>query len=216
MPKRIDYTPYDIEQMSSREVRKVYSELRKVAYMRQKRLKEAFPESALAGTGKYWRFPMTKNLSDAGVASALADVSFFLKNPLTTVREQRKQLEDLAEDFEDRFKIDIPKDQIPAFFDFMDELRARYGAKLVDSARVASLFDIMQRKNISQENVLKNFSYFLENRLDIDELEIPERKRKYTARDFQKKGIDPEAELNRRKPKKQPTRTYTRSYKRKR
>lgn len=216
MPKRIDYTPYDIEHMSSKEVRKVYSELRKVAYMRQKRLKQSFPESALAGTGKYWRFPMTKNLSDAGVAAALADVSFFLKNPLTTVKAQRKHLEELAEDFAGKFGIDIPKKDIPKFFNFLDELRARYGAKMVDSERVAEVFEQMQRKNISSENIMKNFAFYLENLDEIKDLNIPNRKRKYTARDFQKYGIGEDEELSRRKPEKQPTRTYTRSYKRKR
>lgn len=212
MAKRIDYTPYDIEQMSSREVRKVCSELRKVAYMRQKRLKQSFPESALAGTGKYWRFPMTKNLSDAGVAAALADVSLYLKNPLTTVRAQRKQLEDLAEDFADKFGIDIPKKDIPKFFNFLDELRARYGAKMVDSERVAEVFEQMQRKNISIENIMKNFAYYMENLDEIKDLNIPNRKRKYTARDFQKYGIGEDEELKRRKPEKQPARKYKRKY----
>lgn len=212
MPKRIDYTPYDIEQMSSREVRKVYSELRKVAYMRQKRLKQSFSESALAGTGKYWRFPMTKNLSDAGVASALADVSLYLKNPLTTVRAQRKQLEELAEDFAGKFGIDIPKKDIPKFFNFLDELRARYGAKMVDSERVAEVFDQMQRKNISSENIMKNFTFYMENLDEIRDIDIPNRKRKYTARDFQKYGIGADEELNRRKPEKQPARKYKRKY----
>ena len=212
MAKRIDYTPYDIEQMSSREVRKVYSELRKVAYMRQKRLKQSFPESALAGTGKYWRFPMTKNLSDAGVASALADVSLYLKNPLTTVRAQRKQLEELAEDFAGKFGIDIPKKDIPKFFNFLDELRARYGAKMVDSERIAEVFEQMQRKNISSENIMKNFTFYMENLDEIKDLKIPNRKRKYTARDFQKYGIGEDEELNRRKPEKQPARKYKRKY----
>lgn len=206
--RRIDYTPYDIEQMSAREVRKVYSELRKVAYMRQKRLKQSFPESGLTGTGKYWRFPMTKNLSDAGAAAALADVSLFLKNPLTTVRAQRKQLEELSETFSERFGITIPKNLIPQFFSFMDELRARYGAKMVDSERVADLFEQMQRKNISQENVMKNFSFFMENLDEIKDMTIPKRKRQYTARDFQRFNIDPEATLSKRKPTKQHTRNY--------
>ena len=183
--KRVDYTPIQIEEMSPKEIRKTYSELRKVATLRQKRLKAAFPRSALTGTGKWWKFPATKSMkSTQKVAEALAEVSRFLTNPLSTVTAQKKQIKELHEEFAARFGIEVPKEEIPEFFNFMDELRARYGAKMVDSKRTAELFQEMQRKNISKENVMKNFGFFMENLDDIKLLDIKKHKRGITAREL--------------------------------
>ena len=202
--KRVDYTPIQIEEMSPKEIRKTYSELRKVATLRQKRLKTAFPHSALTGTGKWWKFPTTKSMkSTQKVAEALAEVSRFLTNPLSTVGGQREQLEDIYKTFAEDFKIELPKDDIPMFFNFLDELRARYGAKMVDSLRVAELFQEMQRTNISRENIMKNFGFFMENLDDIKLLDIEKHKRGITARELRDKYFigDPYEDFNASKPK---------------
>lgn len=201
--KRVDYTPIQIEEMSPKEIRKTYSELRKVATLRQKRLKTAFPRSALTGTGKWWKFPTTKSLkSTQKVAEALAEVSRFLTNPLSTVTAQKKQIRELHEEFADRFGIEVPKEEIPEFFNFMDELRARYGARMVDSKRTAELFQEMQRKNISKENIMKNFGYFMENLDDIKLLDIKKHKRGITARELRDRYFvgDPYEDFNASKP----------------
>ena len=208
--KRVDYTPIQIEEMSPKEIRKTYSELRKVATLRQKRLKAAFPRSALTGTGKWWKFPTTKSMkSTQKVAEALAEVSRFLTNPLSTVTAQKKQIQELHEEFAGKFGIEISKEEIPQFFGFMDELRARYGAKMVDSARVAEAFQMIQKKNISMENVKKEFSFYMEHMTDIDKLKLnPDRKRKYTSTELRAKlrgiGIYDVEERQTRKPEKRP------------
>lgn len=201
--KRVDYTPIQIEEMSPKEIRKTYSELRKVATLRQKRLKAAFPRSALTGTGKWWKFPTTKSMkSTQKVAEALAEVSRFLTNPLSTVTAQKKQIQELHEEFAARFGIEVTKEEIPEFFNFMDELRARYGAKMVDSKRTAELFREMQRKNISKENIMKNFGFFMENLDDIKLLDIKKHKRGITARELRDKYFigDPYEDFSASKP----------------
>lgn len=201
--KRIDYTPIQIEEMSPKEIRKTYAELRKVATLRQKRLKAAFPRSALTGTGKWWKFPTTKSMkSTQKVAEALAEVSRFLTNPLSTVTAQKKQIQELHEEFAARFGIEVSKEEIPQFFNFMDELRARYGAKMVDSKRTAELFREMQRKNISKENIMKNFGFFMENLDDIKLLDIKKHKRGITARELRDKYFigDPYEDFSASKP----------------
>lgn len=183
--KRFDYTPLDIEQMTRKEIRKTYSELRKVATLRQKRLKAAFPRSALTGTGKWWKFPATKSMkSTQKVAEALAEVSRFLTNPLTTVKAQKSMIEELGTNFAGMFKIQLPKSEIPVFFDFIDELRARYEAKMVDSKRVAQVYQQMQRMNISEENIKKNLGFFLENLEKIKKLKPSNRQRPFTAKEL--------------------------------
>ena len=201
--KRVDYTPIQIEEMSPKEIRKTYSELRKVATLRQKRLKTAFPRSSFTGTGKWWKFPTTKSMkSTQKVAEALAEVSRFLTNPLSTVTAQKKQIQELHEEFAARFGIEVTKEEIPEFFNFMDELRARYGAKMVDSKRTAELFREMQRKNISKENIMKNFGFFMENLDDIKLLDIKKHKRGITARELRDKYFigDPYEDFSASKP----------------
>ena len=201
--KRVDYTPIQIEEMSPKEIRKTYAELRKVATLRQKRLKAAFPRSALTGTGKWWKFPTTKSMkSTQKVAEALAEVSRFLTNPLSTVTAQKKQIQELREEFAARFGIEVSKEEIPEFFNFMDELRARYGAKMVDSKRTAELFQEMQRTNISRENIMKNFGFFMENLDDIKLLDIKKHKRGITARELRDRYFvgDPYEDFSASKP----------------
>ena len=207
--KRFDYTPLDIEGMTTKEVRKTYSELRKVATLRQKRLGKVFPESSFVKNKKWWNFPTTKSMSDKKVREALANVSTFLTNPLTTVKEQRKQIKEFNERIFNKYHIDIPEKDIPEFADFLDELRARYGAKMVDSARVAEAFQMIQKKNISMENVKKEFSFYMEHMTDFDKLKLnPDRKRKYTSTELRAKlrsiGIYDVEERQTRKPEKRP------------
>lgn len=183
--KRIDYTPLDIEQMTRKEIRKTYSELRKIAKLRQKRLKAAFPRSALTGTGKWWKFPTTKSMkSTQKVAEALAEVSRFLTNPLTTVKEQKSMIKELGGNFAGMFGINLSKDEIPVFFNFLDELRARYDSKMVDSKRVAQVYQQMQRVNISADNIMKNLGFYLENLEKIKKLKPSKRKRPFTAKEL--------------------------------
>lgn len=186
--KRIDYTPLDIEQMSPREIRKAYSELRKIAKLRQLRLRAAFPHSSFAKNKKWWKFPTTKSMkSTQKVAEQLAEVSRYLTNKLTLVREQRKMLEELSKGFVNMFKINIPKKEIPHFFEFLDELRSRYDAKMVDSLRVAELFQAMQQSNISEKNIYEEFSFYIEHLDTIKELKLKKRIRPWTAKTIRAK-----------------------------
>ena len=201
--KRVDYTPIQIEEMSPKEIRKTYAELRKVATLRQKRLKSAFPRSALTGTGKWWKFPTTKSMkSTQKVAEALAEVSRFLTNPLTTVKAQKSMIEELGTNFAGMFGIQLPKSEIPVFFDFIDELRARYDAKMVDSKRVAQVYQQMQRVNISEENIKKNLGFYLENLEKIKKLKPTKRQRPFTAKELRDRYNigDPNETFNTSKP----------------
>jgi hypothetical protein len=181
--RRIDYTPADIMEMSDREVRKVYSELRKTVYMRQKRLKEQFPLSSFIGTGKYWKFPKTKDLSTEEVRGELAEASRFLQSDLSTIKGQRERAEEIHELFQSKYEIDIPPEDVPRFMDFLDDLEARYGAKVLGSEQMAKVFKEMERKNISRANVLTNYEYYLKHQKEIAEnKKLNARSRPFTAR----------------------------------
>lgn len=179
--RRVDYTPADIMEMSDREVRKVYSELRKTVYMRQKRLREEFPDSSFTGTGDYWKFPKTRDLTTEEVRGELAEASRFLQSDLSTITGQRERIEDIRESFRDLYDIDIPAKDVPRFMDFMDELRARYGAKVLSSDRVMKMFKEMERKNVSRANVIRNFEFYMNHLKEIEALDVKARQRPYTA-----------------------------------
>ena len=86
------YSPYQISSMKESDIRKAYSELRSVANKRLSRL-ENQGLGMTARTG--YRFPTIKNIeesSKATIASELADVSKFLRDPRTTVTGEKEFL----------------------------------------------------------------------------------------------------------------------------
>ena len=159
---RFSYTPSQIARMPEREVRKIYSEYRKIANKRAARLRGA-------GYGMYEsaqkKFAKTRDLDAQEVRAAFAEVNMYLRDVRTKVRALRTyetgQLEQLHEHGYDF----INKSNFKQFTDFMEWARARSGSndRIFKSDRVAELFEQKERLKISANALQKNFDYYLEH-----------------------------------------------------
>lgn len=184
---RIAYTPADIEQMGAKEVRKTYTQLRRIAKARLKYLNKVFPNNAYQ---KAWKNEMPELKSMKRISTVrehLAEISRFLRQG-TTVTRYRERLENIRNDIFRITKVDLPLDKIDDFLEFEEDLINRYGAKVLDSDEVASLYKLALDTNISTANILKEYSFYKKNKEELkmhaDKLLTKEghkRSRKWTA-----------------------------------
>lgn len=163
------YTPYQMSRMSEKEIRAAYSELRSVANKRLGRL-EAQGLNMTARTG--YRFPTIRSIEEssrATIASELADVSKFLKDERTTVRGEKKFLNDFQEMMIDKGYGDLVEtpDEIYKTIEFLEELREIHKDKILPSGDTLDALQEAERLNISKDKLIENIDIFASH---LDEL----------------------------------------------
>ena len=159
------YTPYQMSRMTDKEIRAAYSELRSVANKRLARL-QAQDLNMTARTG--YRFPTIKSIEEssrATVASELADVSKFLRDERTTVRGEKKFLNDFQEMMTEKGFSDLVEtpDEIYRTLDFLDQMREVYGDKIYSSGDALDALQEAERLNIPKEKLIDNLDMFISN-----------------------------------------------------
>lgn len=166
---RFSYTPSQIARMPEREVRKIYSEYRKIANKRAARLRGA-------GYGMYESsqklFRKTKDLDAQEVRAAFAEVNMYLRDVRTKVRALRRYETDQLQQLHEHGYDFINKQNFKQFTDFIEWARARSGSndRIFKSDRVAELFEQKERLKISANALQKNFDYYLEHLDKIKEV----------------------------------------------
>lgn len=163
------YSPYQLSKMSDAAIRKAYSELRSVANKRLGRL-EAQGLNMTARTG--YRFPTIKSIEESSrstVASELADVSKFLRDERTTVRGEKKFLNDFQEMMTDKGYADLVEtpDEIYKTIEFLEDLREAHKDKILPSGDALDALQEAERLNISKDKLLDNIDFFVSH---LDEL----------------------------------------------
>ena len=164
------YSPYQISNMSESAIRKAYSELRSVANKRLGRLEQQ-GLGMTARTG--YKFPTIKNIeesSKATIASELADVSKFLRDPRTTVTGEKEFLKNFKEMMTEKGYSDLvetPED-IYKTLQFMEEIRDTNNNRLLPSGDVLDVMQQAERLKIPMEKLKDNIDIFVQH---LDELE---------------------------------------------
>lgn len=152
------FSPFQIGQMTNKQIRQEYSKLRSVANKRLGRLQAA----GLGDRGNY-RFPVIKGRDNAQIAADLADVSRFLRDPRTTVTGERQFVKQEIKMLHDRGYDFVDRTNFYDFIKFMEEKREEVGNKLFDSGDAADVFNEGQRLNIPADVLRKNFDFFADN-----------------------------------------------------
>ena len=168
--KRKLYSPYQISNMSESAIRKAYSELRSVANKRLSRLeKQGLGMTARTG----YKFPTIRNIeesSKATIASELADVSKFLRDPRTTVSGEKQFLNNFWEMMTEKGYADLvdTPDDIYKTLEFMEEIRDTNNNRLLPSGDVLDVLQQAERLKIPTEKLKDNIDIFVQH---LDELE---------------------------------------------
>lgn len=157
------FTPYQLSKMTDAAIRKAYSSLRSVANKRLVRL-ESQGLGKTARTG--YKFPTIKSIeesSKATVASMLADVSKFLRDERTTVRGEKKFLNDFQEMMTEKGFGDLVEtpDEIYRTLEFLEELREVYDDKMFSSGDALDALQEAERLNIPKDKLFDNIDMFI-------------------------------------------------------
>ena len=159
---RFSYTPSQIARMPEKQVRKLYSEFRKIANKRAARMRRAGYDKYEASKAY---FEKTKDLSGAEVRAAFADVNIYLRDKRTKIKSLKEYEADQIATLHEHGYDFVNKSNFKEFTDFMEWAKARSGSndRIFKSDRVAELFEQKERLKISANALQKNFDHYLEN-----------------------------------------------------
>jgi len=150
--------PQTISDLTPREMKQAYSELRSIARKRADRL-EAQGYGAV-------RFPQVKQIMHEDLADLLAELSYYLRSgqsQLKIVRAEKEQAT-LAEHGY------IIQD-VREFGRFMDEMRYRYrNRKLPDSGTFADIYKQAERRKMSVNTLEREFGKWLDDAEEAEKL----------------------------------------------
>ena len=141
--------PQSISDLSVKEMKRAYSELRSIARKRADRLEAAGFQAT--------RFDPVSNVDPDDLEYELARVAAYLRSPGSRVMTARKEKEQITlaargyniEDFN-------------AFGDFMDEIRYRFkGRKMGDSDPYVQIYDAAEKRNMTIKTLQREFGKYL-------------------------------------------------------
>ena len=149
MAKWSNINPQTASEMSPREIRKTYSELRSIARKRADRLEaEGF---------KTRRFEPVANIDAADLEQELVKVAYYLRDPGSSVRVARKEQEQVtmaARGYNIR--------DFNEFGKFMDQIRYRFRGRVMDdSDPYAQIYDAAEKRQMSVKTLQREFGKYM-------------------------------------------------------
>lgn len=176
------FTPYQLASMTDAAIRKEYSKLRSIANKRLSRLQaQNLGKTARSG----YRFPTIKDIessSRATVASELADVSRFLRDPRTTVTGEKSFLENFKEMMSEKGYADLVEtpDDVYKVLEFMEEIREENNNKVLPSGDALDALQQAQRLKIPMERFKENIDLFVQHLDDLENVQPTKGGRKFS------------------------------------
>ena len=181
MKKNKLFFPSDIAKMSKAEMHKEYSKLRSIANKRIGRLAE---QNLGAGRSKFATIQQIVESTKWNIESQLAEVSKFLRSDRTTVKGEKKFLNDFKRNMEEKGYGDLvqsPKD-IYNMIDFMEHMREQYGDKVFDSGDAMDVLQETERLNIPISKVKEYYEDFASNLSELENMPTPKSGRAMSAK----------------------------------
>ena len=173
----IAYTPrgWMYGDVEPADMKKEYQRLRKVANERLRKLKKA----GYSNLETYKRFKSSfpeysRIRTNNALGIHLADVRHFLELQTSRVGAVHKIERQILKSLHESGYTFVNKDNLKAFGDFMDAVRAKYNGLIYGSDQVADLFGAAIKKELEPVQLLQDFEYWQEN---VYELEKSRQKR---------------------------------------
>lgn len=156
-PRNIQYALSDKEERAN--ILRDYSEMRKIANRRLENFKGTEWESSKQykmNAGKYKKISDIKD--DAELAHLLTELHGFVTSSTSTVTGLKQQRNRTIETLHERGYTFINKGNLRQFGEFMEDIRQRQIASLYDSARLADVFHMAEKRGINPEDLAERFS----------------------------------------------------------
>ena len=175
--------------LTPKEIRSHYSYLRKMANKRLQNFVGSEFEDAqsyIKNVGKF--VPLSEINNERELMFKLYEVNKFIRARSSSVTGLKQIRNETIETFHDRGLTWINKNNIKQFGDYMEYMRAKYGAKQFDSERAAELFGMIanDRVGLNVEDVQQDFKYWAKHADELAQLPKNISKKIKSSKDFQK------------------------------
>lgn len=208
-----DYNPITLARRPESELRQEYTRLRRTARDRMRRIEKStdFGDSPVVSNNKAWLDVPPSEIPAADLPSVLSRVESLLEAKTGTLTGLRRQRALTIESLKSSGVRGINNQNFGAFTKFMNKtqsFREAYipypkrakGSEARDAARQIRprMFTLMQKGNISESAIMKEFQFFRDNLDKIEKLVREgslnqDRKRAYSANELRKMlGMQPE------------------------
>lgn len=157
--------------ITPKEMRKHYSYLRTVANKRLKNFVGSEFEDAksyIKNVGKF--VPLSEINNERELMFKLYEVSKFVRARSSSVTGLRQMRNDTIETAHERGMTWLNKENIKQFGEYMDYLRAKYGAKQFDSERAQELFGQAVKKEIDPNEIAEDFGFWRQHADELAEM----------------------------------------------
>ena len=171
------------------EMRSHYSYLRQIANKRLQRFVGSDFEDAqsyIKNVGKF--VPLSQINNERELMFKLYEVNKFVRAKSSSVTGLKQIQNETIETFHDKGFTWVNKSNIKQFGDYMEYMRAKYGARQFDSERAAELFGMIasDRVGLDIEDVQQDFKYWAMHADELLKLPKNVSKKIKSSKDFQK------------------------------
>ena len=186
-----EYTPEALQSgsLSEKEIRDEYRRLRNIANKRIERLEKAGYEQTQTYLRNVGAYKSPSNYTVPELQYKLYQISKFVAAKSSTVSGMRliekEAIETLQEKGLDRIN------NLQEFGDFMSWARTKYKSSEFDSERAAEIFNESKRRNISIEEIKKDYELYRDNYHQFTELPVYRKEERRTSEWYRKAlGVD--------------------------
>ena len=175
--------------LTPEEMRSHYSYLRKIANKRLQRFVGSEFEDAqsyIKNVGKF--VPLSDINNERELMFKLYEVNKFVRARSSSVTGLRQIRNETIETFHDRGFTWVNKNNIKQFGEYLEYMRAKYGAKQFDSERAAELFGMIQKGSVglNVEDVQNDFKFWARHADELSQMPKNVSKKIKSSKDFEK------------------------------
>ena len=175
--------------LTPQEMRTHYSYLRKIANKRLKNFVGSEFEDAqsyIKNVGKF--VPLSEINNERELMFKLYEVNKFVRARSSSVTGLKQIRNETIETFHDKGFTWVNKNNIKQFGDYMEYMRAKYGARQFDSERAAELFSMVETGKVSLnvEDVQEDFKFWSKHLEELSRLPKNVSKKIKSSKDFKK------------------------------
>lgn len=174
--------------LTPEEMRKHYSYLRTIANKRLDRFVGSEFEDAksyIKNVGKF--VPLSEINNERELMFKLYEVSKFIRARSSSVTGLKQMRNEAIETAHERGMTWLNKGNIKQFGEYMDYLRAKYGAKQFDSERAQELFGQAIKKQIDPNEIAEDFAFWQQHADELAEMPKIRNSKKRSVQEYKKR-----------------------------
>lgn len=186
-----EYTPEALQSgsLSEKEIRDEYRRLRNIANKRIERLEKAGYEQTQTYLRNVGAYKSPSNYTVPELQYKLYQISKFVAAKSSTVSGMRLIEKEAIEALQEKGLGRI--NNLQEFGDFMSWARTKYKSSEFDSERAAEIFNEANRRNISIEEIKKDYELYRDNYQQFTELPVYRKEERRTSEWYRKAlGVD--------------------------